>query len=74
MRLFFTEDGMMGTGYASIEEGDLVCIIFGSRMPQILRQSSSDGHYFLVGECHIDGLMFGEGLEMKLTEQEFILV
>jgi hypothetical protein len=74
MRLFFTEDGMMGTGYASIEEGDLVCIIFGSRMPQILRQSSSDGHYFLVAECHIDGLMFGEGLEMKLTEQEFILV
>lgn len=74
MRLFFTEDGMMGTGYASIEEGDLVCIIFDSRMPQILRQSSSDGHYFLVAECHIDGLMFGEGLEMKLTEQEFILV
>lgn len=74
MRLFFTEHGMMGSGYASIKEGDFVCLIYGSLVPQILRETSSGGQYFLVGECHIDGLMFGEGLEMGLPEQDFILV
>lgn len=74
MRLFATEDGMYGTGYPGVQDGDLVCIIFGSLMPQILRPTSGDGHYFLIGECHVDGLMFGEGLGMGLPEQDFILI
>jgi hypothetical protein len=53
-----------------------VCILCGSKTPQILRQvkADDDDHYILVGACSVDGLMFGEGLEMGLTEREFILV
>jgi hypothetical protein len=72
--LFFTENGMMGTGYPGAEEGDLVCIIYGSSSPQILRQTDEEGHFILVGACNVDGLMFGEGLDMRLPEHEFILV
>jgi hypothetical protein len=73
-RLFITENGLLGTGYEGIKEDDLVCIIYGSDVPQILRQVGDEGHYILVGACNVDGLMFGEGLEMGLEEQDFILV
>ena len=75
-RLFVTEDGMQGMGYPGIQRGDLVCVIYGSETPQILRRvdGDADERYILVGACNVDGLMHGEGLEMGLTEQEFILV
>lgn len=73
-RLFATEGGMIGTGYPGIEEGDMVCILYGSDTPQILRQIDDDSRFILVGACNVDGLMFGEGLEMGLIERDFILV
>jgi len=74
--LFVTENGMQGAGYPGIQQGDLVCIIYGSKDPQILRRVDGDDeeHYLLMGSCNVDGLMYGEGLEMGLTEQKFILV
>jgi hypothetical protein len=73
-RLFAMDNGMIGNGYDRVEEGDLVCLIYGSNVPQILRESDDQGHYILVGACNVDGLMFGEGLEMGLEAQDFILV
>jgi hypothetical protein len=73
-RLFFTEGDMVGIGYPGVEEGDLVRIIYVSSVPHILRQADGKGRFFLVGGCNVDGLMFGEGLEMGLPEQDFILV
>jgi hypothetical protein len=75
-RLFVTENGMQGAGYPDVRSGDLVCIIYGSNVPQVLRQvdADDDDHYILVGACNVDGLMYGEGLKMGLIEQEFILV
>jgi hypothetical protein len=75
-RLFVTDDGMQGAGYPGVRSGDLVCIIYGSNVPQVLCQVDADDHdrYILVGACIVDGLMYGEGLEMGLIEREFILV
>lgn len=73
-RLFFADDDMMGTGYPGVKEGNLVCIIYGSPVPRILRQLDEDGHFTLIGASNADGLMFGEGLETGLLEQDFILV
>lgn len=73
-RLFITDDGMLALGHLGVQEDDLVCIIYGSDTPQILRQVDDDGHYILVGACIVDGLMYVEGLDMGLTEQEFILI
>jgi hypothetical protein len=74
--LFVTKDGKQGAGYPGIRQGDLICIICGSKTPQILRRvnGGADERYILVGACNVDGLMYGEGLEMGLTEREFILV
>ena len=73
-RLFFTDGAMMGAGYSGVRQGDLVCIIYGSSTPQILRRTDEEGHFMLIGACNVDGLMFGEGLGMGLPEQDFILV
>jgi hypothetical protein len=75
IRLIITEHGKMGTGHPDVQEGDLICIVYGSDVPQILRQvDGKDGHCIFIGPCNVHGLMFGESLEMGLTEQEFILV
>ena len=75
-RLFVAENNMQGAGYPGVRQGDLVCIVYGSDVPQILRRTDGDDgeHYILVGACNVDGLMYGEGLEMGLAEREFILV
>lgn len=75
-RLFVTENGMQGAGYPGIQQGDLVCILYGSRISQNFRQVNAEdnGRYILVGACNVGGLMRGEGLQMGLTEREFVLV
>jgi hypothetical protein len=60
-KLFFTRNGYFGLGPEAMEEGDLCCILFGARVPFILRRV---GHqYLLVGESYIHGVMRGEVIE-----------
>lgn len=61
---------------ARIECGDVCCVLFGGRMPFILRPA---GHFFrLVGVCYIHGAMDGEIVERmeagELKEQLFELI
>jgi hypothetical protein len=50
-------------GLASSEtlSGDKVCIINGGQLPFILGEE--DGHYLLMGECYIHGIMDGEAVD-----------
>jgi len=60
-RLFITSDSDIGLGYRTMREGDLICIIYGSKMPCVLRKSSRvAGHYTFVGHCYVEGWMFGD--------------
>jgi len=57
-KLFYTQKGYIGVGPEAMEEGDLCCILFGARVPYILRRV---GHQcVLVGESYIHGVMRGE--------------
>ncbi|OCL05501.1 hypothetical protein AOQ84DRAFT_390829 [Glonium stellatum] len=58
-KLFITSKGHLGLGPGALEEGDVVCILFGGIVPFILRRSD-DGSWLLVGECYIRGFMQGE--------------
>ncbi|KAK8147895.1 hypothetical protein G3M48_000773 [Beauveria asiatica] len=68
--LFVTRDGLLGIGPKSVATGDEVCSLFGCRRPMLLRpvagtavypsNASSQPEYRLVGECHVDGAMYGE--------------
>ncbi|PMD64881.1 uncharacterized protein K444DRAFT_520287 [Hyaloscypha bicolor E] len=60
-RMVTTEKGHVGMALELSRRGDLVCLLFGCRMPVVLRP---EGEYFrFMGECYVHGLMFGEGIE-----------
>lgn len=66
-RLFTTSKGFVGMGVQGILPSDVICILYGSSMPMVLREVN--GEFMVVGECYVHGLMDGEGLEM-LQRQE----
>lgn len=42
---------------------DTVAILYGGKMPYILRPIKEDGSYLFVGECYVRGMMRGEMME-----------
>ncbi|OTB05566.1 hypothetical protein M426DRAFT_319828 [Hypoxylon sp. CI-4A] len=63
-----TRKGYYVLGPAVMEEGDIVCVLFGGKMPFCLRPVGEQ-RYLLVGECYVHGLMEGEAMDMMTREQ-----
>ncbi|KAI0124150.1 heterokaryon incompatibility protein-domain-containing protein [Xylariales sp. AK1849] len=67
-RVFWTKEGHMGLAADGIQQGDLICLSPGSRVPLLLRgpvATFSSGteirhYYHLVCEAYIHGFMLGE--------------
>jgi hypothetical protein len=71
-----TKKGYYVLGPKVMKEGDVVCVLYGGKMPFVLRPW---GRYFLlVGECYVHGLMNGEAIDMPegkgFTKEVFSLV
>lgn len=60
-RLITTQSGRVGMATRECERGDLICVLFGGRMPLVLRPQN--GHYILISESYIHGLMNGEAID-----------
>jgi hypothetical protein len=75
-RLFTTDNSaaVIGTGLDGTRVGDVVCVLYGSDVPFIIRQVGNKGEYKLIGECYVSGIMHGEALDMGLEEREFRLI
>lgn len=67
-RLFITASGHLGLGPANVMSGDVVVVLFGGKVPYILRHVDGDSWRF-VGECYVAGFMDGEGLEVQPGEK-----
>lgn len=53
-RKFVTTDrGYYGLSPAIARQGDLCCIIYGTRSPLLIRKTSRESHYQLVGEVYM---------------------
>ena len=74
-RLFTTDnaDAIIGTGPEGLRIGDIIGVLYGGDVPFILHPDGQ-GHYALIGECYVSGIMQGEALDMGLEEREFLLV
>jgi hypothetical protein len=55
------KEGYIGIGDLTLQAGDLVCVLFGGRVPFILRRVKR--WYRFVGECYVHGIMLGQVLE-----------
>ncbi|KAF4624391.1 hypothetical protein G7Y89_g13780 [Cudoniella acicularis] len=60
-RFFVTKQGCIGRGPLPIQKGDQVCILFGAKLPFILREISPDV-YVILGEAYVHGIMKGEAV------------
>jgi hypothetical protein len=69
-KLFGTKEGYIGVGDVTLQADDLVCVLFGGRVPFILRKME-EGHYRFVGECYLHGIMFGEALGEGLKTRQW---
>lgn len=61
-RVYLTRDKFVGLGRASIEQGDGVCVLFGFRLPVIMRKI--ERHYVLIGPTYLQGWMDGKVFDM----------
>ena len=71
-----TNKGYHVLGPEVTRPGDIVCVLFGGKLPFCLRPLGD--RYLLVGECYVHGLMNGEAMEMmsrqELVEEVFEIV
>jgi hypothetical protein len=57
----------LGLGPEITREVDIVAVLSGCDLPFVLRPEW--GHYKLVGECYVEGIMHGEALVASLAQQ-----
>ena len=62
-RLYMTRNGTLGLGPRMMQEGDEVCVLFGGRMPFLLRRKPD--HHLFIGESylHDHDIMWGRVTE-----------
>lgn len=71
-RLFRTSKGYIGVGPETMVPGDMVTLLFGGRVPFLLRQLDQRG-YRLVGDCYVQGIMHGEAIDAwRKGEEAFV--
>ncbi|KAI4257074.1 MAG: hypothetical protein LQ352_001788 [Teloschistes flavicans] len=62
-----TREGYIGLAPEAARPGDEVWIVLGCQSPLLLR-ATREGEYEVVGECYLQGIMFGEALLGPLPE------
>lgn len=74
-RFFRSENGRFGWAMDGTMPGDLVAVLYGCDFPIVLR-GDKDDKLRIVGDCYINGLMDGEGLEenVAFAEMEFEII
>ncbi|KIM95548.1 hypothetical protein OIDMADRAFT_170974 [Oidiodendron maius Zn] len=72
-----TADGAFGLCPSSAQVSDVVVVLYGGRVPYLLRPTETPTEFYLIGECYVEGIMYGEALvstSCTLTEEVFLLV
>jgi len=69
--IFLSKQGYMGLARYDVREGDKICLLHGGQVLFILRPVE-ENHVF-KGECHVHGLMDGEGMRYPRVWQDFAL-
>ena len=72
-----TADGACGLCPSGTQVGDIVVILNGGKVPYLLRPTKTPFEFHLIGECYVEGIMYGEALvstSCTLTEEVFLLV
>lgn len=72
-----TANGAFGLCPSGAQVSDIVVVLYGGRVPYLLRPTETPTEFYLIGECYVEGIMYGEALvstSCTLTEEVFLLV
>jgi len=58
--IFTTNTGHIGLGPSVLQPQDIICVLYGGKVPYILRPAGD--HYLFVGEAYVHGYMEGEAI------------
>ena len=73
-RLLILDKHLIALGAQNAQAGDCVCILHGSTVPHLLWPWGNES-YELIGQCYVDGVMYGEAVSWPEDEaSKFILV
>jgi hypothetical protein len=72
-KFFTTADGRMGLCPRKTQIGDSIVVLHGGSVPYVLREIRPNVWKF-VGECYVDGIMFGEAVGRRFREQLYRIV
>ena len=64
-RLCITSSGHLGWVSPVAEKGDQICIFDGAPLCHVIAPCGG-GYYNLIGSCYVQGLMFGEAVDLDL--------
>jgi hypothetical protein len=73
-RFTVTDEGHVGITAAHARKGDMVCVLFGCSIPVVLRPVGAKGKCEFVGECYLDGFMYGAAVANGAGARNFELV
>jgi Heterokaryon incompatibility protein (HET) len=74
MRLFRTNNGLLGLGQPSMQTGDSLWIIPGVSVPMVLRSASADDRFTVLGPAYVHGIMYGEALQRRQLSSRSIIL
>lgn len=60
-RFFITGSGLFGIGPSSMRQDDVVCVLFGGKVPYVLRPRGD--HWLFVGDCYVHELGEGQAID-----------
>lgn len=63
-KFFLTQEGRMGLCPRGTVAWDKIVVLYGGSVPYVLREWQN-GMWLFVGECYVDGMMFGEAGLLK---------
>lgn len=74
MRIFRTNDGLLGLGQPSLQTGDALWIIPGISTPMVLRSIGAENRFNVVGPAYVHGIMFGEAVRWARLDRRSIIL
>lgn len=68
-----TEQGRLGSMPIFSAVGDKICLLKGGSLPYVIRPRG-DGTFMFIGDCYLDGVMYGEAMVEGREMEQFTLV
>lgn len=73
-RLIKTTNNRVGMLPTITEKDDLICILHGSSVPIVLRENEDGTTHTVIGQCYLEGVMYGEAVTWEEDEADTFLL